>query len=158
VVHPISPRAGLNGLRRREGASALVLEDNAGLRKLQVQAFARAASSAVGPIVVVGDTNLPHLSPLLHDSLDGFADGFQQASWGFGYTFPTNKKWPPWMRIDRILARGPLRFVHFEIGRPVVSDHHFIVADLQRVVIDVARTCAESPASSVASAKGTGTR
>ncbi|MGH7296704.1 MAG: endonuclease/exonuclease/phosphatase family protein [Polyangiaceae bacterium] len=142
-VHPASPREGLQslrgeGLRREirsgrliEGSRAHLLEANAGLRTLQVETFARAAMQEAGPVVIAGDTNLPELSPLLRRSLGGFDDAFTSAGWGFGYTFPSNR-WLPWMRIDRILARGGLRFTHFEIGRPVVSDHHFILADLQR--------------------------
>lgn len=143
-AHPISPREGLasirgEGLRREigtgrllEGTHAHVLEVNTGLRTLQVEALAQAASLEPGPVVVAGDTNLPTPSPLLHGALGDYDDAFAKAGWGFGYTFPTNKRrWPAWMRIDRILARGPVRFVHFEIGHPVVSDHHFVVADLQ---------------------------
>jgi endonuclease/exonuclease/phosphatase (EEP) superfamily protein YafD len=142
-VHPISPRDGLvslrgEGLRREigsgrliEGSRAHVLEANTGLRRLQVEALSEAAAREQGPVVVAGDTNLPDASPLLHRALGGYSDAFCEAGWGFGYTFPTNE-WRPWMRIDRILARGPVHFVHFESGRPVVSDHHFIVADLQR--------------------------
>jgi len=141
-AHPISPREGLvsirgEGLRHEigtgrllEGTRAHVLEVNTGLRTIQVEALAQAASLEPGPVVVAGDTNLPTPSRLLNRTLGEYVDAFQQAGLGFGYTFPTNK-WRPWMRIDRIIARGPLRFVHFEIGRPVVSDHHFIVADLQ---------------------------
>jgi endonuclease/exonuclease/phosphatase (EEP) superfamily protein YafD len=143
-AHPISPREGLvtlrgEGLRHEigsgrllEGTRAHVLQVNTGLRTIQVEALARAASLEPAPVVVAGDTNLPAPSPLLHRTLGEYDDAFRQAGWGFGNTFPTNsKKGPPWMRIDRILARGPVRFVHFEIGRPVVSDHHFVVADLQ---------------------------
>lgn len=141
-VHPISPREGLvslrgEGLRHEigsgrlfEGTRAHVLEVNTGLRRLQVQTFSEAADREEGAVVIAGDTNLPEASPLLHRALGGYRDAFHEAGWGFGYTFPTNK-WRPWMRIDRILARGPLHFVHFEVGRPVVSDHHFVVADLQ---------------------------
>ena len=141
-AHPISPREGLvslrgEGLRREigtgrllEGTRAHALEINTGLRTAQVEALAQAASLEPGPVVVAGDTNLPSPSRLLHRALGEYEDAFPKAGRGFGYTFPTNK-WRPWMRIDRILARGPVRFVHFEIGRPVVSDHHFIVADLQ---------------------------
>ena len=141
-VHPVSPRDGLatlrgEGLTREigtgrllEGTRAHTLEVNAALRTVQIEAAARAASLGPGPVVVAGDTNLPTLSPLLCGIFGEYDDAFRKAGWGFGYTFPTNK-WRAWMRIDRILARGPVRFVHFEVGRPVVSDHHFIVADLQ---------------------------
>ena len=142
-VHPVSPRDGLatlrgEGLTREIGSGRLIegtrahnLEVNAGLRTIQIEAAARVASLEPGPVVVAGDTNLPTPSPLLHRTFAEYDDAFPEAGWGFGYTFPTNKKWPAWMRIDRILATGPVHFVHFEIGRPVVSDHHFVVADLQ---------------------------
>jgi endonuclease/exonuclease/phosphatase (EEP) superfamily protein YafD len=143
-AHPISPREGLTSIRGEglrheigtgrllEGTRAHVLEVNTGLRTVQMEALAQAASLEPGPVVVAGDTNLPTPSPLLHRTFGEYDDAFPKAGWGFGYTFPTNKKrWPAWMRIDRILARGSVRFVHCEIGRPVVSDHHFIVADLQ---------------------------
>ena len=83
-----------------------------------------------GPVIIAGDTNLPGLSFVFHRSLSGFQDGFTRAGWGFGYTFPTNHV--PWMRIDRVLASDELRFVRFEVGKSLVSDHHCVVADLQR--------------------------
>jgi vancomycin resistance protein VanJ len=142
-VHPISPRDGLfairgNGGLKREILSGRVLSSshsnpiqrNAGLRALQVQDFADAARSEKGPVIIAGDTNLPGLSFVLHHDLSGFQDGFAEAGWGFGYTFPTTHM--AWMRIDRILASDELRFVRFEVGSSLVSDHHCVVADLQR--------------------------
>jgi endonuclease/exonuclease/phosphatase family metal-dependent hydrolase len=82
-------------------------------------------------VVIGGDTNLPGLSVVLGEYLSGFRDGFSQAGWGFGYTYPTDK-WRPWMRIDRILASNALRFTGFEVGQSKVSDHRCVVADLQR--------------------------
>ncbi len=142
-VHPVSPRDGFttlrgHGLRQEietgrlfEGTTAHRLEINTGLRALQVQTFAEAARREPGPVVIAGDTNLPDSSPLLRRALSAYEDGFARSGWGFGYTFPTNK-WRPWMRIDRVLASHALRFVHFEVGRAVVSDHRYVVADLQR--------------------------
>ncbi len=142
-VHPLSPREGLfaiggNGGLKREILSGRVfssahsdpIQNNAGLRRLQVETFAEAAKHEKGPVIIAGDTNLPGLSFILHDNLSGFQDGFTRAGWGFGYTFPTNHM--PWMRIDRVLASDELRFVRFEVGKSVVSDHHCVVADLQR--------------------------
>jgi endonuclease/exonuclease/phosphatase family metal-dependent hydrolase len=145
-VHPISPRDGFWALRgqgvKREilsgrllaGVNKQVLQANIGLRSLQVANFAAAASAETLPVVIAGDTNLPGLSYVLNRSLSRFQDGFSQAGWGFGYTFPTNRepRLSPWMRIDRMFASAALRFVHFEVGRSQVSDHDCIVADLQR--------------------------
>lgn len=134
-VHPTSPREGLNmmhGIRSiMRGASAPVVRANTGLRALQVKSFSEAAAAETDPVVIGGDTNLPGLSAVLGQYLSGYADGFSQASCGFGYTFPTNK-WRPWMRIDRILASDALRFTRFEVGQSKVSDHRCVVADLQR--------------------------
>jgi vancomycin resistance protein VanJ len=143
-VHPISPREALFGLRGKQGlkreilsgrlfrgAESTLLQTNAGLRALQVQTFSEAARQETDAVLIAGDTNLPGLSPVLHRYLSAYADGFVSAGWGFGYTFPTNK-WRPWMRIDRILASDQLRFVRFDVGQSLVSDHRCVVAELQR--------------------------
>jgi endonuclease/exonuclease/phosphatase (EEP) superfamily protein YafD len=134
-VHPTSPREGLrtmHGVRTMlRGTSAAVVGANVGLRTLQVKAIAEAAAAETDPVVIGGDTNLPGLSAVLGQYLSGYDDGFTRASWGFGYTFPTDK-WRPWMRIDRILASSALRFTRFEVGQSTVSDHRCVVADLQR--------------------------
>jgi endonuclease/exonuclease/phosphatase (EEP) superfamily protein YafD len=143
-VHPTSPRDALYSLRgdyglRREivsghifsGADAPKLQENAALRAFQVQAIAEAASRERGPTVVAGDTNLPGLSVIFRRNLSRFQDGFMKAGWGFGYTFPSEKKKRPWMRIDRILASDALRFVDFKVGTSSASDHRCVVADLQ---------------------------
>jgi endonuclease/exonuclease/phosphatase family metal-dependent hydrolase len=106
-----------------------VLESISGLRAVQVQAFAELAAKEEGAVVIAGDTNVVGLSPLFHRFLSPFQDGFRDASWGFGYTFPTNRR--PWMRIDRILASDHLHFVGFEVGTSKASDHLAVVADLE---------------------------
>jgi vancomycin resistance protein VanJ len=139
-VHPVSPREGLHAVRglRREilsghllsSAAAPIVQDNAGLRGLQVEAFSRAAAGETDPVVLAGDTNLPDLSRIYARNLSAYQDGFRQAGWGFGYTFPNDRH--PWMRIDRILATAPLRFVGFEVGDSAASDHRCVVAEIQR--------------------------
>lgn len=141
-VHPVSPREALNDIRGQglkheilsghafSSAHAAVFRVNSGLRALQVQTFAQGAARETDPVIIAGDTNLPGLSFLLNRFLAVYKDGFVQAGWGFGYTFPTNRR--PWMRIDRILASEQLRFVHFEVGSSRASDHLCVVADLQR--------------------------
>ena len=135
-VHPVSPRPGLDALRghgfRHEllsgrffhGAAGPVIESNAGLRAAQVATFSVAAAHEVGPVVIAGDTNLPGLDPAL-GSLAPFTDGFAQAGWGLGYTYPNDRR--PWMRIDRIMVGGGLRFVGFQVGDSSASDHRCVV-------------------------------
>jgi endonuclease/exonuclease/phosphatase (EEP) superfamily protein YafD len=143
VVHPQSPRQGFYALRgnglKREILSGQgvpddvedVVVDNSGLRAMQVADFASAARQVSRPAIIAGDTNLPDLSYLLHRYLGDFQDGFAKAGWGFGYTFPTGRR-GRWMRIDRIMASSELRFIRFEVGRSLASDHSCVVADLQR--------------------------
>lgn len=143
VVHPISPRESLLKVRAAgkrgflfgrvfNSANAAAFYANSHLREVQVQTFGTEARSEPGPVVVAGDTNLPDLSLILRENLSSLDDGFTKAGWGFGYTFPTNKKFPTWMRIDRILAGHGLRFVGFQVGTSRVSDHLCVVADLVR--------------------------
>ena len=143
-VHPVSPREALYGLRGQSGllheirtghlfsgAAAARVDDNFGLRELQVSTFAESAGRETDPVIIAGDTNLPGLSPVFARHLGAFADGFSEAGRGFGYTFPTDR-WFPWMRIDRVLASQQLSFVGFEVCKSLVSDHHCVVADLRR--------------------------
>jgi endonuclease/exonuclease/phosphatase family metal-dependent hydrolase len=139
-VHPISPRgvlhvhqfrAALHQLRTGElfaGDPEADVRSNVGLRALQIETAAAAASRESLPVVVVGDTNLPGLSGVLRKNLSGFTDGFRSASWGFGYTFPSSH---PFLRLDRMMVSRWLRFSSFQIDCEGVSDHLCIMAELQ---------------------------
>jgi vancomycin resistance protein VanJ len=138
-VHTVSPRGGFYELRgrgfRREIASGrLFTGENADgvrhlaeLRELQITTMSRLAAREKGPVVIVGDTNLPGLSPVRRENLARFRDGFAAARTGFGYTFPAKS---PWMRIDLMLSSEQLTFVDFEVGTETVSDHRSISAEL----------------------------
>jgi vancomycin resistance protein VanJ len=140
-VHPISSRESLAAVRgaglRRELASGRlfagenrhVVETNTGLRKLQVQAFARLTTREAHPVVIAGDTNLPTSSALLSRHLSSYQDGFSEIGAGFGYTFPSER---PFLRLDRVFASESLRFIDFNVGCRGVSDHLCVVADLAR--------------------------
>jgi endonuclease/exonuclease/phosphatase (EEP) superfamily protein YafD len=140
-VHTVSPRGAFHALRgdglTREirsgrlftGARAESLHAHAALRELQIETMAKRASAEPGPVVIVGDTNLPILSPARHRHLGRFQDGFSEAGLGFGNTFPSKF---PWMRIDVALASDHVRFTRFEVGQGLASDHRCIVADLSK--------------------------
>jgi endonuclease/exonuclease/phosphatase family metal-dependent hydrolase len=143
AVHPISPRDSLNRVRAASksglfsgrvfgAANAAAFYGNSEARERQTKAFAEAAWREIDPVFIAGDTNLPDLSVVFARYLSAFADGFREAGSGFGYTFPADKRVPPWMRIDRILASRELRFVRFEVGTARASDHLCVVADLAR--------------------------
>lgn len=148
-VHPVSPRDNFYELRGRAGftrelrsgrffagAAAPTIASNAGLRALQIETFGKMASGENGPVVLAGDVNQPDPSPLVENELGAFRDGFREGGWGFGYTFPASqfkgRRTPkvPWMRLDRILLRGPIVATRFSVGCAGVSDHLCVVADL----------------------------
>jgi endonuclease/exonuclease/phosphatase (EEP) superfamily protein YafD len=147
-VHPASPREALyavrgNSLRREilsghifSGAASPTIQANVDLRLAQAQAIAEDVAQQQGPVVIAGDTNLPGLSAIFHRHLSRFHDGFSEAGWGLGYTYPNygaTRRWPwPWMRIDRVLTNDALRFASFQVCRTTASDHLCVVADIQR--------------------------
>jgi vancomycin resistance protein VanJ len=138
-VHPVSPREGLQGLRgdglRHEvtsgrlfaGRAAPRVAANSALRLKHVRSIADHASGSSRPVVIAGDTNLPHPSWALRTSLGGYQDGFVEAGNGFGYTFPAPR---PWVRIDRILAGPAFRFLSLSVSPVRGSDHLCVIADL----------------------------
>ncbi|MCL2449137.1 MAG: endonuclease/exonuclease/phosphatase family protein [Polyangiaceae bacterium] len=143
AVHPISPhepltrlrQMGLRGLlfsREARKASIANFYANRTQREAQVAAFAEAARREHDPVLIAGDTNLPDLSRIRREHLADFTDGFEQAGWGFGYTFPSDHRGPAWMRIDRFLSTPSLRFTRVDVGTSRASDHHCIVAEIRR--------------------------
>jgi endonuclease/exonuclease/phosphatase (EEP) superfamily protein YafD len=143
-IHPVSPRDALDDLQgeglRREVLSGRILDvvlgegadkvlENARLRMKQIEAATREAASVTGPVLICGDTNLPHLSWALAHWLGGYQDGFFEAGHGVGYTFPAPKR--TWMRIDRVLANNRFRFRDLVVPRQIVSDHLPVVAELE---------------------------
>ena len=140
-VHPISPRDALDSVHGdgllvglRTGAvfegDRRVITRNTVLRRIQVQLIADLAAASPNPVLIAGDTNLPHPSRIFADHLGRWRDGFPTVGRGFGYTFPVSRR-GPWMRIDRILAGSELRFLEFGVGRGRGSDHHCVWADIE---------------------------
>jgi vancomycin resistance protein VanJ len=138
-VHFISPRGSFykargHGLRSEILSGRLfasggpgAIQANSRQRALQADDVAASARAERLPVLIAGDTNLPGLSLALAALAAGYRDGFREAGAGFGYTFPASD---PWMRIDRMLASDPLRFVRFEVGCQGASDHLCAVAEI----------------------------
>lgn len=132
VVHPISPRDALEELRyERLGAERSEIVSNTELRRRQLAAIVEVARTSTNPVIIAGDTNLPTHSRIYAELLEGWKDGFSTVGRGFGYTFPVGRRFA-WMRIDRILAKPPLRFLRFGVGDSRGSDHYLVWADLER--------------------------
>jgi vancomycin resistance protein VanJ len=118
-VHPYSPRHALFG---DDDSTA-----NIAARDAQVSAVVTAARTDVPPFVIVGDTNLPPMSSISRRSFDRFTDAWDEAGFGFGYTFPAKR---PWMRIDRALGSDGVRFLSAHVGPRGASDHRPLFVDL----------------------------
>ena len=139
-VHPVSPRGALRVSRFRdalhqlrtgaflEGDPDADLQENAGLRGLQIATVAELAAKEHGLVLIAGDTNLPGLSAILRNHLSQYEDAFRAAGSGFGYTFPAKH---PFLRLDRIFAGRYLRFTSFHVTCPGISDHLCVVADIE---------------------------
>ena len=138
-VHTTSPREGLEDMRGQGflhelrsghflfGQGLDRLGFNAYRRARQVKGVAAAAAASPRPAIIAGDTNLPGLSRIFREYLDGFADAFASVGRGFGYTYPSKL---PFMRIDRILTNGKLQAVDFRVGDTRASDHLCVSATI----------------------------
>jgi len=140
-VHPTTPRPAIeeirgNGLRGEIlsgrlflGKAGAAVDWNAFRRNRQVAGIAARAAASPNPLIIAGDTNLPHQSRMLREHLGEFDDVFVRAGVGFGYTFPAKR---PWMRIDRILVNRKLVALKAWVWDAAASDHRGIAATLAR--------------------------
>lgn len=80
-----------------------------------------------GPMILVGDFNLPCDSTIYGDVWNRYHDAFNEAGWGWG-----NTKWTHWygMRIDHILHEKAWSCTKCWVGPQIGSDHLPLVADL----------------------------
>ena len=93
-----------------------------------------ASAENVGlPVLVVGDFNTPSVSNLFRAAWFGFADAFETAGLGFGYTAPCahERYWfddVPWVRIDHILTDEHWAVSRIDVGHSRGSDHRLVCA------------------------------
>jgi endonuclease/exonuclease/phosphatase (EEP) superfamily protein YafD len=83
------------------------------------------------PQLIVGDFNTPTVSEIYDLAWHGFANAFEEAGCGFGYTAPctTHRHWfndVPWVRIDHILVDDHWAVSACGIGSGNGSDHRLI--------------------------------
>jgi vancomycin resistance protein VanJ len=136
-IHPRSPRSGMEELhpwdvkesiKRGEGRAPWSgINKYTALRRRQVEAVVAKMKESTNLVLVAGDSNLPRLSWLYNVAFGDLQDGFSAVGRGLGYTFPAKR---PWMRIDRVMADPRLRFLSFRMGHELMSDHHYVIAEL----------------------------
>lgn len=135
-LHPPSPRLTMSELLTQEitrdpaklWRARADIRANASDRERQLRVVTDDARSSKLPVIIAGDTNLPDLSPVLARTFAGFQDAFSESGRGFGYTFPTNHGFGPWMRLDRVFVNHAFRVLDFTTLPPSGSDHLPVLA------------------------------
>jgi vancomycin resistance protein VanJ len=125
AVHGPSMRPGFNGLR---AGNLRDLKQAIAARRRAIFELVAALENARGtPTIVAGDFNTPSDSPMLAALRPRCRFGFEQAGWGYGYTWPSRC---PWVRIDHILASPEWAFAGCWVGPDVGSDHLPVIAEV----------------------------
>jgi len=84
-----------------------------------------------GPLAFAcGDFNSSDGGALLRGRFGAFTDAFASTGFGWGYTFPANRRFPPWLRLDRFYSASGLVPLRTEVFRGKGSDHAGLLVDL----------------------------
>jgi len=128
--HLLSPRNGLNAVRRKDVAEML---DNASVRYVQSQALAGALKMEKLPFILTGDMNAPLGSLVCDTILDaGLKDAFAESGRGYGYSYGRfTRIGTPYVRIDHIFFSRAFAAKYCWNGGVEGSDHVPVYADLE---------------------------
>jgi endonuclease/exonuclease/phosphatase (EEP) superfamily protein YafD len=106
-------------------------------RLSQANRLLQASRSVSGGLIMLGDFNTGDREPGHAVLSSELHDAFGETGWGFGFTFPNDKRMGPitipipLVRIDYIWTRGPVvplaSYTNCDDGG---SDHCMVVADL----------------------------
>ena len=95
-------------------------------RDAQLRALLGAAQTTPGPLLACGDFNTPAHGRVYGELKRHFANAFEQAGSGFGYTFPASF---PLVRIDHVWLRGA-HATRGAVPESRASDHRPLVVDV----------------------------
>jgi endonuclease/exonuclease/phosphatase (EEP) superfamily protein YafD len=129
-LHLTTPREGLASVLARDRAGPERIESNAQARWRESAAVRTWADQVVGPILVVGDFNLPMESLIYREFWNDYTDAFSTAGLGWGFTFRTRHSG---VRIDHILGSPGWRCRRCWVGPDVGSLHRPVIADMEWV-------------------------
>jgi endonuclease/exonuclease/phosphatase family metal-dependent hydrolase len=148
AVHLPTPRgdfaklAGIGLLKELAGRNERRSDDMsfAGSMTARVQLardFASVLARERRPFVALGDFNMPSDGYVHHTIAAGLTDCFEQAGFGFGFTFPCDTSNPltlggPWLRLDYILAGPGWHAWECRVEPARRSQHRAVVATLVR--------------------------
>ena len=147
TAHFVSPRYSLQAVRGAPRAGSLGWAANLEERMFQAAILAQALTSMPRPLVVMGDFNAPHDSPVLARLTDmELSNTFSEAGQGWGYTYghAVHRK-IDFLRIDHILVSPELDVLRARVGPSRTSDHHAVIADLRLRQVAPGTPSARSP-------------
>jgi endonuclease/exonuclease/phosphatase family metal-dependent hydrolase len=128
LVHLETVREGLQPmLRLRPWLGRHELVANQRERDLESRAAAEWAARAKGPILVMGDFNMPVESAIYRRYWSRYHNAFSEAGLGFGYSKET--EWHG-LRIDQILTNDDWSCDDASVGRDLGGDHRPVFARL----------------------------
>ncbi|MEQ9321178.1 MAG: endonuclease/exonuclease/phosphatase family protein [Polyangiaceae bacterium] len=127
AVHLATARDGLEALRYKRFDGIGDMDANTELRRWESTIAREHADRADGPLLVMGDFNLPVESDIYRRIWSPFVNAFDECGTGYG-----NTKLTRWFgaRIDHILMSAPFRCESAEVLEPRGSDHAPLYARL----------------------------
>jgi endonuclease/exonuclease/phosphatase (EEP) superfamily protein YafD len=129
-VHLATVREGLAAVLRQALGGAPALEENTRERALESQIARAFAARGTGPLLVMGDFNLPVESAVFRRSWGSFHNALSEACWGICRTKHT--RWHG-VRIDHVLAGPGWEVIDAFVAPGLGGDHRPVVADLRWV-------------------------
>lgn len=140
-LHLMTPRHGFGELSPEGilgGSGLAALEGQTQLRSLESEdASVFAETTGAGQAhVICGDFNMPSFSSIYKRDWTGYANAYERANWGYGYTAlcRSGRVWPPntpWVRIDHLLASPHWKILRCDVGATDASDHRMLLTSLR---------------------------
>ncbi len=110
-----------------ERGSRQKMERTAEDRRVTLGRLLELAGESAGPFIACGDFNTPTRGAVYAGLKQHFANAFEEAGRGFGYTFPAKF---PLVRIDHVWLRGA-RALNARVLNVRGSDHRPLLVDLE---------------------------
>jgi endonuclease/exonuclease/phosphatase (EEP) superfamily protein YafD len=137
-VHLPSPRFGISEVLDRStvinpSRRATLVEETQNRQEVSRRA-AQWIGQLEGPVLVVGDFNMPKESTIYRHDWSEYVDAFSQSGLGLGWTeWPAIRGVPYGIRIDHILMGAGWHSSRAWVGPDVGSDHLPLLATLLRI-------------------------
>ena len=132
-LHLRSPRVGIEAVLEGDGVKGApqlgaILE----ARSIESQDVSNWIGDLEGPVIVVGDFNMPSESTVFRRDWTWMPDAFGQTGWGFGYTKISGTGALAYgSRIDHVLYDAPWSCIRSWVGPSIGSDHSPLFAEFR---------------------------